>query len=119
MGKRLAAHVARHAETDAVVDGRHDPLQDRRQSGKHRKFDCQIAHGSKIDLSGADDLVDCVADQNGDIERARHAGRGQQQGHKQQRQIPSEAFYHAPQRPGGCMLHDALTSPFSCDRQIS
>ena len=92
VGKRLTAHVARHAEADAVVDGRHDPLQNCRQTGKHGDSDRQRTDGSKIDLSGADDLVDRVADQNGDIERARCAGRGQQQGCKQQRQIPPEAF---------------------------
>ena len=74
------------------MNGRHDPLQNCRQPGKHRDFDGQTANGGKIDLSGADNPVNRVANQNGDIERARHAGRGQQQGHKQQRQIPPEAL---------------------------
>ena len=100
VGERLPAHVARHGEADPVVDGRHDPLQKRRPRGQHGDLRSQHADRSKIDLPRADDGVDGVADQNGDIERPRHAGRRQHQRHDQKRQIPPEAFEHAPKRPG-------------------
>ena len=83
-----------------VVDGRHDPLQKRRPRGQHGDLRSQHADRVKIDLPRADDGVDGVADQNGDIERPRHAGRRQHQRHDQKRQIPPEAFEHAPKRPG-------------------
>ena len=116
-GKRLPPHVARHGEADPVVDDRHQPLQKRGQPGKYGDFHRQRADRGEIDLSGANDRVDGVADEDGDIERPCHTGRRQKKGQQQKRQIAAEAPAHAQERFGGS-IHSA-SSFLSCERQIS
>ena len=117
VGERLPAHVARHGEADPVVDDRHQPLQKRGQPGKYGDFHRQRADRGEIDLSGADDRVDGVADEDGDIERPCHTGRRQKKGQQQKRQIAPKASAHAKKRFGGS-IHSA-SSFLSCERQIS
>ena len=117
--KRIAPHIAHHAEGDAVIEIAHQPLQQRCDPG-----DCRHAAEQRHDLrmrhcARPEDAVDGVSHKDGHIERSGNRRSGQ---HDRCRQhVP--AFFEIPQNAAkrfhGRVLHCYASSFLNCDSWIS
>ena len=80
----LGADILDHTVGHAVVDDAHDPAG---HSGEHRQNDNTLqieANHGKIHFSGRHDVVDGVAEQDGDIQLQNHGDTGHEHAEDQQ-----------------------------------
>ena len=96
--ERLVAHVTHHLIGDLVVDGVHEPLEQRRDGDNPGNPHQQGGDPREIHLARAEDEVDRLADEDGNIEGERHRDGGEQNGEREQEAVPLQAAEHFAER---------------------
>ena len=102
--KRRVAQALHRAIGNAVVADGKQPLGERGQPNNGRHAHGELCYGREIHLPGRDDVVDCVANEDGEIQRERDGERRKQQGKRHEPPIGADVSEHAAERAGLCLV---------------
>ena len=96
--ERLVAHIADHVKGDAVVDGIHQPLQQRCDADHNTDPQQDRCDHAKVNLADGNDSVNGVPDEDGHIKRSRNGCACQKDGERQKDAITADIMQYFAQR---------------------
>ena len=115
MGKRVLPKLPHHAEGNAVVKDIHDPLRQGGQPDHNRAAQQESGKRSEIHRVLAEQQVNGVARDHGEIERQHDDGGGKQQRKDKEEAVALEVSEHLAQGREAVGTFHASSPPLYCD----